>query len=635
MSDTTTTEKANYGARAGQVIAGNLARGGDGKFSAAGAPAAPSYTKPQLTKRAKRAAAIAAKKAPKGKGEAKAKPKAVDPAKLAARAAKIAEAKKKVEERAKKAEARAADQLKKKVERTADQARKKIEQDKKKAERDAAADQRKVEQMARRAAIDARRAAAEKRRAERLAQAASKPKGSGPGGAKPKPDKSIAQNANRTAVQRETLPSDSFDTLATIARGGTDTPERLAVLMQNAPGMVERDIAGQYRLSFAGRAYLNAANSGDVGRAKDAMSRARDRAAAQADRAAAQADRAVRLAKQRTTKGAQPGLTVLKHASGGYRWVAISSTAFQDRDGQIVSRKALSDDCARADTTGDYGTLNYWHTPIVLGDCDFNMVAGRSLIESGTFRSPAIARAVAATQTAHKMSIGFRHPMTQPENGVFGYIKRFERSLLPAGRESNLFTSLTVKDITMTTMTKEKVAALRGLLDDDSLLVSLLGQAALSEKAADDAGVQFKMADGAAGAAAEEEDMTEDAEEMADMLLSDEELDAIADRVVAKLAPMLQGAATKEAAPIDLAPLTDALEGLKAAQAEELKAFQAKQATTTKALQDRIAELEGSAPQQRPYRASQSAETTTQTTAKAATSGIADDFFSFVGGGAA
>jgi hypothetical protein len=85
---------------------------------------------------------------------------------------------------------------------------------------------------------------------------------------------------------------------------------------------------------------------------------------------------------------------VFKDKSGGYRWVMLSSNAFRDRDHEIVSTKALSADVARADGDQQYGPLRWWHVGIPfgpgldLGDCDFNAMVGRMLVESGTFRSP-------------------------------------------------------------------------------------------------------------------------------------------------------------------------------------------------------------------------------------------------------
>lgn len=150
----------------------------------------------------------------------------------------------------------------------------------------------------------------------------------------------------------------------------------------------------------------------------------------------------------RRKKGARvPSLLVFKDKRGDWRWVTISSTAFRDRDGEIVSTKALADDCARADKDGDYGVLRFWHMPGVdLGDCDFNALRGRVLIESGTFRSPEIAQRVAEKSADYQVSLGFRHPVEQPgKDGVFTTIRRFERSLVPIGRAANPFTSILVK----------------------------------------------------------------------------------------------------------------------------------------------------------------------------------------------
>jgi hypothetical protein len=65
----------------------------------------------------------------------------------------------------------------------------------------------------------------------------------------------------------------------------------------------------------------------------------------------------------RRTKDGFQSFAVFKDAHGQPRWVAQSSTAFQDRDKEIVSTKALADDCAYADRHGEYGPLRWWHTP--------------------------------------------------------------------------------------------------------------------------------------------------------------------------------------------------------------------------------------------------------------------------------
>ena len=183
---------------------------------------------------------------------------------------------------------------------------------------------------------------------------------------------------------------------------------------------------------------------------------------------------------------------VFKDARGQWRWVAQSSTAYQDRDREIVSTKALADDVLRADADGLYGPLRWWHTPgLDLGDTDFNAMHGRVLIESGTFRSEAIAHKVARAAAGLEISLGFLHAPSEPDaHGVFHHIRRFERSLVPRGKASNRFTAFTVKE--PQPMDATKVAALKALGFSDSDIVDIESRASATEKAAADQGVAFK-----------------------------------------------------------------------------------------------------------------------------------------------
>lgn len=200
-------------------------------------------------------------------------------------------------------------------------------------------------------------------------------------------------------------------------------------------------------------------------------------------------------AEEMTWKDYDPGFFVSKDDSGAYRWVLISSNAYRDRDGEIVSQKALQADVARADADGDYGPLRWWHVPgLDIGDTDFNMLNGKFLVESGTFRSPEIAEAVKAEADELQASIGFRHPATEPDQeNVYNQVRRFERSLVPRGRASNPFTSLTVKEgeNEMTSLT-DKIQAFKALLKDDELASHILQQVETKERDLDAAGVAFK-----------------------------------------------------------------------------------------------------------------------------------------------
>ena len=210
----------------------------------------------------------------------------------------------------------------------------------------------------------------------------------------------------------------------------------------------------------------------------------------------------------------QQSFNVFKDATGKWRWVAISSTAYQDRDGEIVSTNALANDVARADADGKYGPLRWWHVGqpdplntdapwgkgLDIGWCDFNAMSGRALVESGTFVSEEIGAAVAAKAADLGLSIGFSHPFGQPDaERVFHDIRRFERSLAPKERVSNPFTTLTVsKELRMDEM---KIAALKGLGFTDAMITNVVAQAQTVEKTAADQGVRFKADDFAADVA--------------------------------------------------------------------------------------------------------------------------------------
>lgn len=190
-------------------------------------------------------------------------------------------------------------------------------------------------------------------------------------------------------------------------------------------------------------------------------------------------------------KPAESMLTVFKDASGQYRWVGTTSNAFQDREGEIVSAKALGIGIALADETGERGPLSWWHEDGVdLGACDFQAMHGKMLVESGTFHSPKIGERVAAAEKSLRFSIRFKYPVRQRDKeGVYHLIVFKERSLLPAGRESNPFTSLSVKgDMNME---KEKEKTLRLLLGDETAN-AVLAQVEAKEKSIENLGVKSK-----------------------------------------------------------------------------------------------------------------------------------------------
>jgi hypothetical protein len=333
----------------------------------------------------------------------------------------------------------------------------------------------------------------------------------------------------------------------------------------------------------------------------------------------------------RTTK--ESGLTVMKEASGRYRWVIVSSNAFEDKEREIVSEKALAEDADRMDSSGEYGPLRWWHVGDVvfdqpgdwltakagpgidIGTCDFVALHDKMLIESGTFADEAVAQAVAKATPNLQVSRGFTHPLGEPRDGVFTAIKGVERSLLPTGKAANAFTSVSVQELTNMATLKEKWDAFKALFDgnEDKAREFAAGVSSKS-KELQDAGVAFKedapaevaevKAEGempAAEAEAEGEDMPETIGDMtiADLLANEEFINGIAAVVGKGLEPV---AATIEKA---LSAQTEATTK-EAGEIATLKALAAK-------LDSRIKTLEGDAPTgAKGFVASQSKETVTE-----------------------
>lgn len=324
-----------------------------------------------------------------------------------------------------------------------------------------------------------------------------------------------------------------------------------------------------------------------------------------------------------TATVAPASFAVYKDASGAYRWVMLSSNAFRDRDGEIVSTKALEADVARADADGNYGPLRWWHVGVPfgpgldLGVCDFNAMVGRMLIESGTFKTAAIGQAVAAKAGQLQGSIGFTHPANEPDQGgVFWHIHRFERSLVPRGKAANPYTQLYVQEIPMDETKVKELAALLGIPLDQ--VQSLVTSAQTKEAKLEAAGVAFKadrsadpgdasdvvtenaIGDGAAADAADAGTLEPDGDEN---MLTPAECDHIAEMVVAKLMPHLNIGSKMDEVKSLLGGMGGAYAKKDAEQAA-LKEAQTAQQQEIASLKARLAELEGDQPKGGGYRAS-------------------------------
>jgi hypothetical protein len=319
---------------------------------------------------------------------------------------------------------------------------------------------------------------------------------------------------------------------------------------------------------------------------------------------------------------APESFAVFKQAKdGAYRWVAFTSSSYQDRDKEIVSQKALEADTARMNATGDYGALDWYHTPIVIGACDFSAMHGNLSIESGTFKDNWIGERIAAKAHDLAMSRSFTHPIGEPDaQGVYHNIKTFSRAILPRGKESNLLTALFVdKEVKpmLADKIKEFVTKLGGDKAAEEKVAELLASATATDKAAEDAQIAHKeatppapettqkaaapMNDASVSDTAPAGEPKDDSEFVA--ALTANEFSALIGAAVQKaIEPLLaQATQTKEAQVVAMKESSVSI------TAEIAKIAQA-QAATQKEHAERLAALEGATPR-KIVRASQDAAT--------------------------
>lgn len=530
-----------YNARAGEIIRGNLARGGDGKFTSAGNASGKKPTKPKPSQRrtAKPKAPPKAKKPPVDRAAEGAKKREANRASVttalaatlpagaasallafadggpmdAAQQQALIDAgllekgtdgsvRLSVQGRTFAAAADSGDSR-----RALDAVSAGRDRLAKAGERQAATEERKRASDARKAEIAARRAAAEaKRNAPKPAKG-----GGGGSGSKPKKDKVPPPQAG------DPLTSQHRDLAARLSEGDALEEWEIGALVRN--GLATYDKKDNLILTARGI-------------------------------------RALQPPKQKS-------FAVFKDHTGRHRWLAVSSTAFQDRDQEIVSTEALVNDVARTDALDTAGPLRFWHIPgLDLGDCDYAAVSGRTLLESGTFRDERYGQALKDSPQEWQISLGFLHPADQPDSaGVFHKIQRFERSIVPAGRASNPFTRLTVKEVQMSVpLTAEKEAALQQLMGDKELLQQLLANVAQTEKDADAAGVAYKAAADALPPEVEAEAKAPgDAEEVIEIEAAEDVEDEPAGEYVGDMTPAAFSELLTTSLAAALAPLMEAV----------------------------------------------------------------------------
>lgn len=140
-----------------------------------------------------------------------------------------------------------------------------------------------------------------------------------------------------------------------------------------------------------------------------------------------------------------PGMKVYKDKQGRDRWLSFSSNAFMDLDRELFTTKALEEAVGYADKSGERGPLMFYHIPgTECGQCDTQAIAGRFLVESGTFYdTPLGAKALEYLKNSedeHQVSIGYEYIEGDQLDGVYDWLRIKERSFLPFGTAANPWT---------------------------------------------------------------------------------------------------------------------------------------------------------------------------------------------------
>lgn len=192
------------------------------------------------------------------------------------------------------------------------------------------------------------------------------------------------------------------------------------------------------------------------------------------------------------------GFKVYTDKAGKLRWVAWSTNAFEDRDGEIFSTKALESEVARTDAEwpADQRGLWFWHVPgSQFGTTDWRGVVGRMLVETGTFDDNSRGQKAAAYLQAHpaeysRMSHGYRYRRDDREDGVYDWLEIQERSVLPGSAAANPWTQFRSQEVEMA-LTKEKRAGLEALFGPEEA-AAIIEAAEQKTKELEQKGIAFK-----------------------------------------------------------------------------------------------------------------------------------------------
>lgn len=191
------------------------------------------------------------------------------------------------------------------------------------------------------------------------------------------------------------------------------------------------------------------------------------------------------------------GFKIYKDQIGNHRWLSFSSNAFQDRQKELFTTKALEEAVAFADKSGERGPLLVYHVPSAeIGQCDYQAVVGRFLVESGTFDDTPLGRKAleyyANSDEDHQISIGYKYVKGDELDGEYDWFRFKERSVCPYNAAANAWTDFKV--IGEKDMNDKKVVELEKIFGKDTA-ANLIAQAEQATKELEEGGIKFKAID--------------------------------------------------------------------------------------------------------------------------------------------
>lgn len=138
-------------------------------------------------------------------------------------------------------------------------------------------------------------------------------------------------------------------------------------------------------------------------------------------------------------------LTAFKDLTGRWRWVAIHSNKYEDREGEIFSEDAHKAFVAEVNRTKAFPTLRLWHIPWDIGVSDMVDYADGFVISSGTFGSASDPMDDIAENLSQMKDLGCSHGYIYRNgdlrDGVYHAYRSNEISVLPRERAANTLTA--------------------------------------------------------------------------------------------------------------------------------------------------------------------------------------------------